>query len=273
MPRIAVSSMFFHEYPLPAIFSMVARAGLDTMEFWPETPDFWVRGLPVGELRTLMAEYPGFLPVTVHAPVLDLNPCSINPQVAEISVSETEGAIRFAAGIGASVVTVHPGRRTAKRPPSDADFARFSRYIARIGAVSAETGVKVAIENMEAAVNSLLCTPGAVREVLDRYPWLSFTLDISHALGTAPGEAGKYIDLCGDRIVNVHCSLFRAGRNHHPVTGSRHVAAVLRHLSEYCYDGPLTLEIEDRTFFHPLSADEKVHVLARDGKFIREFFS
>jgi len=39
--------MFFHEYTVDEIFSFVSRSGLNALEFWLETPHFWLRDLPV----------------------------------------------------------------------------------------------------------------------------------------------------------------------------------------------------------------------------------
>ena len=94
MPVVAVSSMFFHEYACREIFSLVKAAGFDGMEFWIETPDFWLRGCPVDEITALRGGYPGEPCFTVHAPVLDLNPCSINPRVAAVSIDSAITSIR-----------------------------------------------------------------------------------------------------------------------------------------------------------------------------------
>jgi len=86
MVHFSVSSMFFHEYPIDEIFDFVAETGLDAIEFWPETPDFWVRGQPMQELHSCLRNHPELSCNTVHTPILDLNPCSINPGVAVLSL-------------------------------------------------------------------------------------------------------------------------------------------------------------------------------------------
>ena len=47
MVSFSVASMFFHEYTISEIFDFVPRSGLNAMEFWLETPHFWLRDLPV----------------------------------------------------------------------------------------------------------------------------------------------------------------------------------------------------------------------------------
>ncbi|MDI6718453.1 MAG: sugar phosphate isomerase/epimerase family protein [Methanomicrobiales archaeon] len=271
MVRIAASSMFFHEYPLPDVFDFVAAAGLDGIEFWVETPHFWTRDLPVGELLACIASHRSLAPITVHAPILDLNPCSINPRVAALSLSDILQAVEIAAQADADVVTVHPGRRTAKRVPTAADYERFERLIQTLRDAARRTGVSISIENMEPQVNSLLHTPEDARDLLDREPWLKFTLDTAHALSRDLASAHAYIDLCFDRLVNIHLSSVRDGRKHLPVHGDPAAATILEDLASRGYAGHLTLEIEDLNFGYEATAEEKILLLAREREFIRHY--
>jgi len=268
MTATAVSTMFFHEYSCREIFSFVEASGLTGLEFWIETPDFWLRNCPVDEVLQCRQDYPGIGGVTLHAPVLDLNPCSINPDVAAVSIGYAVKSIQLAERLGAGVLTVHPGRRTAKRPPSHADFERFDRYIATLREAAQKTGVRIGMENMEPIVNSLLCTPERMRELLDAEPWLSFTLDVSHALAGRPGDLPEYIRLCSDRLANVHLSRGEEKRAHLPLDNSPAMAAIISSLADIGYTGPLTLEIDDLNFNSPLTAQEKIALLAADRALI-----
>jgi sugar phosphate isomerase/epimerase len=270
MVSFGVSSMFFHEYTSAEIFSFAEQAGLDTIEYWLETPHFWLRGLPVDEVIACRREHPSIASLTVHAPILDLNPCSINPDVAEVSIRYAVQSIAIAEALGARVLTVHPGRRTAKRPPGSADLARFARYIAALREVAQKNDLRIAIENMEQKINFLLCTPEQMRAVLDEEPWLFFTLDISHALAQSEEAAVRYIELCSDRLVNVHISRIDGTTLHRPLDRSPVIARILTALQDHHFKGGLILEIEDLTFDHTLSAQEKIAILARDCVFMHE---
>jgi len=269
MTAFGVSSMFFHEYSSEEIFSFAAKSGLDGIEYWLETPHFWLRDLPAGEVLAAKQAHPEIQTLTVHTPVLDLNPCSINPDVAEVSVAWAVRSLEMAQVLGATVLTVHPGRRTAKRPPGDADFARFDHYIGTLREAAIKDSVTVAIENMEPAVNSLICTPERMREVLDREPWLKFTLDTSHALAASEETVMQYIDLCGDRLANVHISRADNGRLHFPLEKSPVIGRIIRALCDRHYSGALMLEIDDLNFGRPVSSSEKIAVLSRDNAFMR----
>jgi sugar phosphate isomerase/epimerase len=270
MVRLAVSSMFFHEYPIDENFDYVSEAGMDTVEFWAETPHFWLRGQPVRELCECIEDHPHFEPITFHAPILDLNPCSINPRVSEVSVEYTLESLTIAEECGASVITIHPGRRTAKRPPSEPDYRRFEHYLMELYDVAKGKRVQVAIENMENKINALFCTPDAIRELLDREPWLSFTLDVSHAMGVSVDEVFSYIDLCSDRMVNIHLGRANSRKMHLPVEGSREIEAVLQHILDAGFNGTITFEIEDMNFSHELSSEEKITFLRRQARFVRD---
>lgn len=270
MVPVAVSSMFFHEYTSPEIFSFVSRAGLDGIEYWLETPHFWLRGLPVDEVLSCRHQHPELPVITVHAPILDLNPCSINSDVAEISIQYAIRSITIAGQLGAHILTLHPGRRTAKRPPGDADFARFEHYLSALRDVATRNSLKICMENMEPAVNSFLCTPERVRQLLDDEPWLFFTLDTSHALAKSEEEPLRYIEVCHDRLANVHLSRKEGKILHLPLDRSPLMATVIHSLQDGGYSGPLTLEIDDLNFPHPLSSEEKIKILSRDRAFIHK---
>jgi len=272
MVHFAVSSMFFHEYPLDEVFDYVEGAGFDGIEFWVETPHFWIRDCPLPELVTCIRSHHHLTALTMHAPVLDLNPCSINPRVAEASYHYAVEALELAEEVGAEAVTLHPGRRTVRRVPGGQEYARFERYISILRQAAAGKQVEVSIENMEPAVNALLCTPDAVQELLDREPWLHFTLDLSHAMAASMDAIGKYLDLCLDRVVNIHVSRVENDRLHLPAHETGEVAFVLRQLAERGYDRNLTLEIEDRNFDHDLSLEERLNLLQQELSYLRESF-
>ena len=195
--------------------------------------------------------------ITVHAPILDLNPCSINPDVAEVSIHYAVRSVSIAEQLGARILTLHPGRRTAKRPPGAADFTRFEHYLSALREVAMHNSLKICMENMEPAVNSFLCTPERVRQLLDDEPWLFFTLDTSHALAKSDEEPIRYIELCHDRLANVHFSRKEGKTLHLPLDRSPLMESVMHALKDAGYSGPLTLEIDDLNFPHHLSAEDE----------------
>jgi sugar phosphate isomerase/epimerase len=273
MTRLAVSSMFFHEYPLADIFALAAGSGADTLEFWVETPYFWLNGLSAADITAALREYPQFAAIALHAPVLDLNPCSINPGVADLSLSYVRTTMEIAREVGADRVTVHPGKRTAKREPSAYDFRRFELLVDLLREWSHAGSIRICIENMAPAVNTLLSRPEEVRELLDREPWLHLTLDTAHALYGRADDLWRFWETCRERIANIHLSGTREGVMHLPVRGDPCIGRFLTGIADDGYGGLVTLEIEDLNFGQPLGMEEKMTLLSQELGYIREFLS
>ncbi len=270
MIRLAASSMFLHEYEPQEIFAAVDNAGADTIEFWMETPTFWMRGAHVSELADLLTRYPHFGNIAMHGPVFELNPCSFNPKIADLAAEYTLACMDILEQLGGGVLTIHPGKRTAKRPISPIDKERFVRYIERVGNAAVGSSVTVALENMPPAVNAHMVKADELRSVLDEYGWLSLTWDYAHACLT--GDPFSFPRECGERIVNIHTSKGDRHAMHSPLAGTPEADELKSVLSAMRYQGLMTFELEDLSFMphsgslcpRPLSYEEKIAVLTRE---------
>ena len=89
-------------------------------------------------------------------------------------------------------------------------------------------------------------------------------------LSKSGDEPLRYIELCHDRLVNVHLSRAEGKTLHLPLARSPVMAGVMGALRDHGFTGSLTLEIEDLNFGRPLSADEKITLLAQDCAFMHE---
>ena len=265
MYTLEASSMFFHLFKTPEIFSAMHTAGLDSVEFWMETPEFWMAGARLDELLEAKKRFPQLFPIAMHAPIFDLNPCSFNPKVAELSAECTLDCIAMLEALGGGVVTVHPGKRTAKRPVTYLDKERFHQYLGRLSE-AAGNNVVIALENMPPAVNAHITTAPEMREVLDEYSWLSFTFDYAHA--QAAGDPFSFVELCADRMVNIHASLGRAGAMHSPLIGTEEGEALKRVLKDIGYQGRVTYEFEDLNF-GALTLEDRTRILSEETAWYR----
>ncbi len=262
--------MFFHDATLEDVFRATGASGADSLEFWLETPDFWLKGLQISDLKRWMIQYPASAPLSIHAPVLDLNPCSINPDVREVSIRWILRSIELAECTGASVCTIHPGRRTAKRPPSITDYQRLGHMLDSIESVADEVQVKIAIENMEPAVNALLTTPEEVIKVLDERSWLFFTFDFAHAAGSGPDVVSSFLENGRDRMVNIHLSGAGTRHMHGPVRQNQTVRSFLTSLRDWGYNGQITLEINDLVLPEELSYSQKISFMNQEIAWLRQ---
>lgn len=266
MYKLEASSMFFHSYKTPEIFAAMNTAGLDSVEFWMETPEFWMAGANIDELLEEKKRFPHLFPIAMHAPIFDLNPCSFNPKVAELSADCTLECIEMLEALGGGVVTIHPGKRTSKRPVTHLDKERFHHYLGRLSEAAGKN-VQIALENMPPAVNAHITTAPEMREVLDEYSWLYFTFDYAHA--QAAGNPFSFIELCSDRMVNIHASLGRAGKMHSPLAGTEEGEALKAVLEKTGYKGRVTYEFEDLNFGE-LTLAEKTAILTKETKWYRK---
>ena len=106
-----------------------------------------------------------------------------------------------------------------------------------------------------------------MREVLDEYSWLSFTFDYAHA--QAAGDPFSFIELCSDRMVNIHASLGRTGAMHSPLAGTPEGEALKTVLHKTGYQGRVTYEFEDLNF-KTLSLQDRTEILAKETQWYRE---
>jgi len=267
---ISFSSMFFHDASLQDIFRTPGACGADSLEFWLETPDFWLKGLKLDELKRCAEECQTRSPLSIHAPVLDLNPCSINPDVREVSIRWIERSIDLADRLGASVCTIHPGRRTAKRPPSITDYQRLGIMLDRIEEKAETVDVQIAIENMEPLVNALLTTPDEIGKILDERSWLNFTIDFAHAINGGMGVVEDFIAIMPERIVNIHLSGGKNGKMHGPITEDARTLPFISLIRDRGYSRQITLEINDLVLPEELYYQKKVEFMRQEITWLKK---
>jgi len=260
--RVSISSMFLWDMDPRGMAGVIAEAGLKEVEFWAETPWYWEGGRREEQAEEIKRALGG-LRMTLHGPVMDLNPSSYNDLVCRATIVESLRAIDLAEFLGAEVMTIHPGKRTAKRPVREAERQKFRDYLEACLRRAEERGVHLALENLEPAPWSICSEPEEMDRFLDEFP-LGMTLDISHA--TPPlSRAIAFVDILKDRILNVHVSATRDGVRHLPPSDGS-ADPVLKSLRDAGYDGPLTLELDDKKFSETLSREDKVRVLWRERR-------
>lgn len=253
--------MFLYEYSTDMIAKAVELAEYDGVEFWPETPYFWV-DRAMDKLECL-EDFDN----AIHVPVLDLNPVSVNQDLCDLTLKETLYSIALAAKIKANPVTVHSGKRSAAREPVWADYLSLDRYLRITSRFAKIKGVTVGLENSENKINYLCKTAGEIREFVEAYD-IMFTLDIKHAL--LNGGVDEFLELFS-RICNVHVSYYDESERHVQPSRGKEVGDALKELSELGYDGPLTVELDDLGIGN-MDFSKKVEILRKEGRFVEKFF-
>ncbi|GFO96899.1 xylose isomerase domain-containing protein [groundwater metagenome] len=271
--RLSCASLFLWEYSVYDIMEMLLEAGIKSVEFWAETPDFWKDrndSIALAALEETISMMPDGC--TLHAPVLDLNPASINDNVHEVTIRETLWSLDLAREIGARVVTIHPGKRTVHRTPTNEDWEKFLKYLKVSKEKADRLGIQLSLENSMPGVQSMCSTPDEMKSVLEKFPGLFFTFDVVHGFIVSPETAMSFIEELADRMINVHTGAPHNGKPHYPSYLRKNMDSVLMALRNSGYDGDLTIEIDDKVYPTYLSREDKIRELVEEKNHLCSIF-
>lgn len=271
--RLSCASLFLWEYSICDIMEILLEAGIESIEFWAETPFFWMNRNDETAVASLV-EAISMMPhgCTLHAPILDLNPSSYNELVHEATIKETLWSLELADTLGARLVTIHPGKRTVHRVPTNEDREKFMKYLKVCKKRADALGVALALENSTPGVSSMCSLPNEMKEVLNGFPGLFFTFDLVHAFLDSPKTPLSFIDELGDRIINVHIGAAHDGKPHYPSNREKKMDRILRRLRDSGYKNDLTIEIDDKVYSKPLSRKDKIRELIGERKYLESIF-
>ncbi len=272
--RISCSSLFLWEYSVHDIMELLLEAGIKSVEFWAETPLFWMRR----DDETSRAQLVEAISMmhdgcTLHAPVMDLNPSSYNDLVHEATIKETLWSLDLAHRIGARAVTIHAGKRTVHRTPTSEDWGKFLKYLAVCKKKADALKLSLSLENSMPGVQSMCSGPEEMKEVLGKFPGLFLTFDAAHAFIKSQELALSFIRELGDNMINVHIGAPHDGKPHCPSHRKKNMDTVLRTLRDSGYDGDLTIEIDDQMYSRPLSREDKVRELIEEREYLEAIFN
>ncbi len=271
--RLSCSSLFLWEYSVYDIMEILLEAGIKSVEFWAETPDFWAWRHDETSI-VILEEALSLMPdgCTLHAPVLDLNPSSYNDFVHEATIKETLWSLDLADRIGARVVTIHAGKRTVHRIPTSEDRGKFMKYLGVCKKRADSLDVNLALENSMPGISSMCSAPAEMKEVLNNFPGLFFTFDIAHAFVHSSENAMSFIKELSDKMINVHVGAPHDRKPHYPSHMVKKMDRVLEALRDSGYDGDLTVEIDDKVYSKPLSREEKIRELTKERVHLESIF-
>ena len=162
----------------------------------------------------------------------DINIAAINPRMWDSSMRELLEGLEAAYRVGADTYTFHPGIISplgSVRP--DIAVKKAREGIERIASMSADTGVKVGLENMPSIPTMQGRTPKSLLELLEGFD-IGITFDIGHA--HTMGLENEFLDLL-PRFVNLHIHDNKGNNDDHLTIGDGNVEfnKILRRLSSY----------------------------------------
>lgn len=194
---IGVSSTQFSAYLFEEVIEEVAKV-FDHWEIFAEAE----HRLPAIEsrFRDLLPSYK--LSYSVHAPISDINIASLNERIREDSILEILTTAESAASLNIDTITIHPGLTSMAVPyMEEKAVEKAKKSLSSIDRISAEYGVRIAVENMPSFPFMLGHTAEEMNDLIGMTN-LGFCLDIGHANTT--GQIDELIKTFRDRLVNVH---------------------------------------------------------------------
>jgi sugar phosphate isomerase/epimerase len=182
----------------------IGDAGAEYVELWGELPHAYPGWVNKKRLLDVLSSYD--MALTVHAPFTDLNPAAYDPAVRDGVAAVLKSVVDLSAELGASVLTVHPGRvhNVSLVSGSEQLAVQTIRAVVR----AARGRLTVSIENQTKGSSPydypLGSTLGSMEEILSDAGGTGWTLDTghAHASGSLLGMAARL----GDRLAEVHLS-------------------------------------------------------------------
>ncbi|WP_062051346.1 sugar phosphate isomerase/epimerase [Bacillus sp. JCM 19034] len=127
------------------IGAMVSHESLDGIELWAE--QIWHSKMNVRDIKRVLKKYN--LEVSFHAASWDLNICSLNEGIRKQSIDEVIRSFALAASIGATNVTVHPGKRTLSKDWTLWHIRMLEESLDVLEEAAATYGITLSLELME----------------------------------------------------------------------------------------------------------------------------
>ncbi|EHP83734.1 sugar phosphate isomerase/epimerase family protein [Methanotorris formicicus] len=265
MTTISCTTLFFWEYPIEEICDIFKSIGLKGMELFPENPEFWNRRFDEDYLKEIKPILSKFY-LTIHAPYIELNPSSTNHHIQEATIKETFWAIDLTNFLGGEILTIHPGKRPTKRPPTMEEYEKFYHYLDVCTKYAEEKSVLLSLENMPKLINYLCYSVEEIKQIIGKYK-MGLTLDFAHA----KENAEKFVEELHEYVRNAHVSGVCDGREHFPLRNSQIDFSIpIKKLIDYGYDGSLVIEVNDLNYNRELSKEEKISELIKEIEYLEK---
>ena len=153
------------------------------------------------------------VPVTVHAPFLDLNPGALDPYVLEATRRRFLETVSVAKVLGAGVIVFHTGYHPRKVGPFYREW--FRRAVETFQIVSEEFEGKIALENVFDE------TPAVLEEFMGELPpSVGACIDVGHLNLFSKVPLNEWFRALGDRIYEFHIHDNRGVSDEHAPAGS-----------------------------------------------------
>ncbi len=235
--KLSLSNGIFSKLGLTENFDAVKKIGFKNIEFNMKSIKKEHDTDVYREQKALAAS--GLKCLTHHSAVLHVrDPIEVHQAVYYGKIS-----LECARALKAPLMTVHSN--IAKKLPKPLRKQCLLDVFGEITPFAKRLGIKLSLEYL--SYNSTGFGKNVeqleeVLEVIDPKGEMGITFDLCHALETR--EVDNLVEHFGDRICNVHM----ANKSHKPFTKETpELTSFLNKLYGFGYDGPITLELEQKT--------------------------
>ena len=196
----------------------IGDAGIGYVELWGEVPHAHPSWVDKRRLRDVLSTYS--MAVTAHAPFTDLNPASAFQPVRGAIEKALEEFVEFAAYLGASKVTVHPGSVHSDQLVPGSFRSSAATLLKMIEAASGRLSINV--ENQTKSTSRYHYPLASSSESLQRFladlPSSECTFDTGHA-NACGQDILKMAESLGDRMTEIHLSDNAGAADDHLIPG------------------------------------------------------
>ena len=184
------------------------------------------------------------LEITLHSISDDINLCSTNHKIREVSLKQIEESIKLASRLGIRIITIHPGRKTSSKDDLNHIWEIQLESFNALVKIAEECNVFLGIENMEFRTKELVIFPQDINKLVCslRSKQVGITLDLAHIATIKNFSINKYISELKEKIIHVHLSDSNRIATHLPLGwGKLNLTEMLLDLQEE-YDGNVVIE-------------------------------
>lgn len=233
---VGLSSTQLWGYRVPEALEIAASLGYTSVEVWAEQA--WMHADAASEIRRRAQEVG--LHLTVHSASWDLNLTARNEGIRRTSTEQVIRSIDLAAELGATMITVHPGRATLHGKDLEWHWERQVESFHLLASEGADRGVLVNVELMEPIRRELCTEPEDINRLLAAvsHPNLGVTFDVAHVpIDRDPDQMLRGLH----RADEIHISDSTRDKLHVPLgKGEINFMPVLRLVAEI--GAPVTIE-------------------------------
>jgi len=213
MFTIGTSSAVLRESGLKEGIDALSLAGYDAVEIW--MGQFLESEFSSAGLKSYFKEKN--MEFRIHADIRDVNLTSVNRGIREESLKQALFTIEEACCLGASVVTMHPGRMSSTKDKPEDFWEMQIEVFNKLASYAEKRGVFIGVENMEKRPKELITEYEGIKRLIKSVnnPALGLTLDIAHYFGV--GNIADFVKKIDFPIVNVHVSQANNDKMHLPL--------------------------------------------------------